>query len=49
MILGDVTFSDLHMVVTDKRSNGIFVFGTRKRLTKLEELIKGSGYSITNG
>ena len=38
--LGDVTFSDLAMVVTDKRSNGIFVFGTEQDVKKLEELIK---------
>ena len=38
--LGNVTFSDHAMVVTDKRSNGIFVFGTEKDVTKLEELIK---------
>ena len=38
--LGDVTFSDLAMVVTDKRSNGIFVFGTELDVKKLEELIQ---------
>ena len=38
--LGNVTFTEMAMVVTDTRSNGLFVFGTQQDVVKLESLIK---------
>ena len=46
--LGDVTFSDLAILVTDKRSNGIFVFGTEKD-NKTRRVNQATGYTFTNG
>ena len=47
--LGNVTFTEMAMVVTDTRSNGLFVFGTQQDVVKLESLIKQLDVPIADG